>query len=152
MSQGLTSSVLRHQYVWGLCAHGQQVVKSFHSAVASASVEQRRSMRQMLLAGHCRGAAADDMGEGSVPERSRGPRSAALTRSPRGCQLSGQVLDRRASPKGSLHPLEPRSPALQADSSLSEPPGRPKKVESVSSHKWCLRRDGPALVPELSIH
>lgn len=42
MSQGLTSSVLRHQYVWGLCAHGQQVVKSFHSAVASASVEQRR--------------------------------------------------------------------------------------------------------------
>lgn len=79
MSQGFTSSGLRHQYVWGLCAHGHQVVKSFHFVVASASVKQLRSVHQMLLAGHCGGAAADDMGEGSVPERSRGPCLVTLT-------------------------------------------------------------------------
>ena len=71
MSQGLTLSVLRHQYVWGLCAHGHQVAGFFHLVGGLASVKQLRKCASGTVIWILeRGVKADDMWEGSVPGRS----------------------------------------------------------------------------------
>ena len=49
MSQGLASSILRLQPVWGLCAHGHLAVNFFHLVGVLVSVKQLRNVHQMLL-------------------------------------------------------------------------------------------------------
>ena len=70
MSQGFTLSILRLQEVWGLHAHGHKVVNFFHLVVVLASVKQLgKHASDTVIQVLQRGAAAEDMGEGSVPGR-----------------------------------------------------------------------------------
>ena len=49
VSQGLISSVLRYQKVWGLCAQGHQVFNFFHLVVVLASTIQEMCIRYYYL-------------------------------------------------------------------------------------------------------
>ena len=52
--QGLTSSVLRFQLVWGLPAYGHHAVNFFHLVGVLVSAEQLRNMHQTFLSTYFR--------------------------------------------------------------------------------------------------